>query len=251
MDFKGTRPMLGTPGGDFGEFLLAFNCFLDVKQETRVEYDLVRKTLEDFISKHCPPNRPFYKHTDAARLLQLNKSMKTWYFPAERPNNWESWLNNLIDPEFHGCGHLRSMLTDPKSYNLQPQLVEHLVKSFYDLYWNPDYKGRLRLDILPSPDGLTEAGVVIHDTEQCNGFTPLVGKSGLYSVHLHAQNIFRSQVTAPFFVSRLENSSFGLDEFTSLMKDRVFLYWKTTGGFLNLPNLPFIEIKDDGFILNK
>jgi len=256
MDFKGQRAIIGTPGGDFGEFMLAYNVYQDIEKQKGFSYDTVKANLASFIDKHCSPARPFYKHTDAARVESLAAQMRVANFPNTRPADTSAWFKALVDPEMQGCGHLRSILHSTPSYNIQNKLAENLVCAFYDLYWDPLYQEKMVLEILPHPKDLTlESGLVIHDhvcpesPELDLAFTPYQDDCGLFSLNPNSQRVYRDQLTIPFFMSMLTDKSIPKKTFQDLVTDRGFLYWKNTGGYLNIVHIPLIELKDDGYIM--
>lgn len=254
MDFKGQRPIIGTPGGDFGEFLLAYNVFNDFQGRTETTYETVRGHLAEFITQHCSPDRPFYKHTDAARITRLQDQMGVKSFPVSRPKNLNQWFQSLVDPEMHGCGHLRSILTDVGPYKISRTLADNVLCAFYDLHWHEDYRAMTFLEVLPHPTELTtESGLVIHDHScaaqpDCNhAFIPHHEGHGIFTLNLTSQKVFRNKVIIPFFVQRLQNITAA--QFAVALSERYMNYWKATGGYLNLLTLPMMEIKNDGYIL--
>lgn len=254
MDFKGQRPIIGTPGGDFGEFLLAYNVFNDFQNGAVPKYETVRSHLAQFISKHCSPDRPFYKHTDAARIARLQEKMEVTHFPESKPKNLNEWFKALVDPEMHGCGHLRSLLTDVGPYKINRTLAQNVLCAFYDLHWDKEFRMKTFLEVLPHPNELsTEAGLIIHDHScadhhDCNpAFIPYQEGHGLFTLNLHSQTVFRNKIVIPFFIEKLENVS--SQDFSDALSARYIDYWKATGGYLSLLTLPIMEIKGDGYIV--
>lgn len=246
MDFKGQRPIIGTPGGDFGEFLLGYHAWahLNKKEDS---YEDVKKTMAEFIMKYCSVSRPFYKHTDAARLKSLVSHLGAKEFPVESaPANKEGWLESLCDPEVHGCGHLRSMLTQPTAYGINQSFLRSIVMAFYDLYWDPTMSKMTFLEVLPDPADLNlESGLVIHD--HCStAFTPYKEGSGYFALDLPAQRLFRHNVIGPFFAAKAPTVN--MEDLLKQIEERYFQYWKVTGGYLNLLSVPILEIKQEGYI---
>lgn len=250
IDFKGRRPIIGTPGGDIGEFLLGYNCYLDARNQRAARFDEVKSDLAAFINQHCSRARPFYKHTDKGTLDDLVREMGAASFPERRPANSDEWLGALSRSQHTGCGHFRSILSTPEKYSLQADLPAQVVRAFYDLYWDPSFTPKLLLEVLPAMAAVNpQAGLVIHDHVGvdgcCTAFTPNVNGTGLFSLNLASQSVYRAEVIVPFFTERLP--AVGKKEFTRALNERFATYWCVTGGYLDIVSLPMVELKSDGY----
>ena len=242
--------MIGTPGGDIGEFLLGYNCYLDGKNQRAAQFDEVKSDLAAFINQHCSRARPFYKHTDKGTLDNLVLEMGASSFPEKRPDNSDAWLRALSHSQHTGCGHFRSILSSPEKYSIQKDLPAQVVRAFYDLYWDPSFMPKLLLEVLPAMASVNpQAGLVIHDHVEadgcCSAFTPNVNGIGLFSLNLASQSLYRSEVIVPFFTERLP--TVGEKDFMRALNERFVTYWCATGGYLDIVNLPIVELKSDGY----
>jgi len=72
-------------------------------------------------------------------------------FPKTRPNAtydaWISALTNTTSPRTTGCSHVFNQQLDPEAYGTSGALVSAVLKSFFDLLWDPDNASRMLYEL--------------------------------------------------------------------------------------------------------
>jgi hypothetical protein len=148
VDGRDEQGVIGTPGGDLGELVLALSAVEAV----------TGKALEDgaipqLLLRELDTFGRFYMHTDThawTAFLQSvrNDSRLASAVPAtEDDGAWHAFfrrpppavrpllLEHLLEPDNMGCGHLKLMLKNRDQYGVRPGLLQGLVRSFYELLW--------------------------------------------------------------------------------------------------------------------
>ena len=75
-DSRGDSENFGAPGGDFGEFLLALDCYEKVSgKRGNLSAESVDEIFEKWLNERCSKERPFYLHSDRPALNRLLKSV--------------------------------------------------------------------------------------------------------------------------------------------------------------------------------
>jgi hypothetical protein len=143
VDGRGDLGIVGTPGGNAGEFLLAVATLEKVTSEP---FDLDH--LPDFFKGYLRRFGRFYMHGDTHALEHLPNEIAAHLQPAEsRARQWGNLLRNppreiqqrlleeLLKPEHIGCGHLKLMLTRPDDYGVRSELTLAFLKTFFQSLW--------------------------------------------------------------------------------------------------------------------
>lgn len=149
VDGREDRAIIGTPGGDSGELLLAAAA---VERSTGSLLDL----------SHIPAlTRAFadtfgglYMHTDNHALNRLTRSLNSdvrfqgavaglatvddWEtFLREPPHHLrEPLLEHLVVPDHVGCGHIKLALTRPADYGIRAEIIVAFLRAFYLAWWD-------------------------------------------------------------------------------------------------------------------
>jgi rhodanese-related sulfurtransferase len=169
VDGRDDSSVVGTPGGDAGEFMLGLGATEHVlgRPLGRAEVaELLRRRLDTF--------GRFYMHTDIAagnRLIaalrsddRLTAAIGTTYEALE----WRTWLSeppaearpplleHFTDPAHMGCGHLRLMLQNPAQYDVRSALLRDFLAAFYSTRWD----GAPEMENVVLPGGHEEGAVV-------------------------------------------------------------------------------------------
>ena len=55
-------------------------------------------------------------------------------------------LNALVLPDNIGDLHLRMLISEPESYNVDKKIVTYVIQAFYEILW--DLNSKLKLDVL-------------------------------------------------------------------------------------------------------
>ncbi len=160
VDGRDERGVIGTPGGDAGEFLLTL-ATLESVQARRFEEDSIRAALLDRFDAFGD----FYMHSDVDAMVALQEAVradaKLAAFGPETADAaaWTAFLNrppaaardallgHLTQPGHVGCGHLRLMQQHSEAYGVRRGLVEAFSRAAWRLLW--DGAPELHLSVLP------------------------------------------------------------------------------------------------------
>lgn len=149
VDGRDDSGVVGTPGGDAGEFLTLL-AGLEVELGRALTHDEVggffHHTLDAFGA--------FYMHTDLTAAEQLIATMRLdpELGPAiehiHDPVAWRKFftsppaalrakvLEHLLVAKHQGCGHLKLMWNNPEEYGVRTELVRSFVQHFFESRWS-------------------------------------------------------------------------------------------------------------------
>lgn len=202
--------VVGSPGGDAGELILAFGALEKLTGELltpEVIADLLRRRVEAF--------GRFAFHTDThagdRMIAAIRADPRTapsvagmtdplaWrrYFAAP-PEDIRGPLSELMGKAEHvGCGHLRLSIQQAQRWGLREGLTQDVLRAALHLRW----QGAQELEITPLPGGHSEGAVVnIHVAEELDAFSlvPLVAPSisgrQMFVNHPHVASFLRRQM---------------------------------------------------------
>ncbi|HEU0036034.1 MAG TPA: rhodanese-like domain-containing protein [Kofleriaceae bacterium] len=148
VDGRDEQGVIGTPGGDAGELLLALAVTERITRKSFSDED-----VERILVRHIDTFGRFYMHTDVIATTQLIvegyhkdpriaphvanlASAEDWRHFHKRPppEIREAVLEHLVKPELMGCGHLRlAMMLD--EYGVRPALARAFLRAFHRLRW--------------------------------------------------------------------------------------------------------------------
>lgn len=148
VDGREDNAVIGTPGGDAGELLVALTALERVNGRalTDEEVGLTLTRFNDIFGR-C------YMHSDTHATDHLIESIRAHarlgalVADVEGANAWREWLLKpplvaredllelLIDPKSMGCGHLRFVMTTPE-YEVRPELTRAFLRAFHSLRWS-------------------------------------------------------------------------------------------------------------------
>lgn len=183
VDGRDEMGVIGTPGGDSGELLLALAALEDVTG-TRLSPVQVAAIFD----RRLEAIGRFYLHGDVHASNHLIASMREdhrldttlatvfeaaeWrrFFASPPTHVRDIVLEHVLRAEHVGCGHLRLAMQTPDAYGARPELAREVLRSFFRARWRgatePEY------EVLP---GGHEEGAVVNvllETE-LRGFTPV------------------------------------------------------------------------------
>lgn len=179
VDGRNPDAVLGTPGGDAGEFVLALAAIEQASGQTISEAQIAV-----MLDRYMESFGRFYMHTDTHALealahdLERDPAMAQWRerlhddivsFVRHPPRGAEAkLLNALASAEHVGCGHLRLQLQHPEQYGVRAALVQDFMRVFFKHKWSAP--GELTWDILDGGHA-EEAVVQITVDEPVHAFT--------------------------------------------------------------------------------
>lgn len=206
-DSRGDEANFGAPGGDFGEFLLALDCYTSI-YKAEVDAEII---FERWLDERCSKERPFYLHTDRPALMRLFKAIgkgEEEEFKHPRELNKELQAKFIEEfgssSKFQGCGHLRLILEDveEKSYEIKGKLFKSLSVAFFKRYFEGDDRVQFKiyetiqdgraLAVIYGSCNLKEESILATQTE---------GEDQIFILNQHAVSNYRKQFLVPFFCS--------------------------------------------------
>lgn len=148
VDGRDDASVLGTPGGDAGELVLALSALenLSGKRFSQAEVDAIMERRVDTLGR-------FYYHTDvhaanhAIQQMRADKrfdeALKFVFEALEWRRFWKSPPEDLkgplmeyaLTPTNIGCGHLRRALTLSEAYGTRKDLVASVLASYHHQRW--------------------------------------------------------------------------------------------------------------------
>lgn len=201
--------VVGSPGGDAGELVLAFGAL-----EQLTGRPLSRENIAVLLRRRVEAFGRFAFHTDTHagdRMIAAiradprtapavaGQSDPLWFrrFFASPPEQYREALTEILGrPEHTGCGHLRLTMQHPERFGLRPGLTNDVLRAALALRW----EGAQELEITPLPGGHSEGAVVnVHVAEELDAFSlvPLVAPSiagrQMFVNHPHVASFLRRQ----------------------------------------------------------
>jgi rhodanese-related sulfurtransferase len=210
VDGRDDSGVLGTPGGDGGEFLVLLGAIerLAGKRFTQAEVrSLLARRLDTF--------GRFYIHSDVTASNAFIKSMRSdkrldaalanisealeWraFLGSPPPELREVVLEHLLQPGHIGCGHIRMMWQDSATYGVRPELPAMVLRAFMELRWS----GAVEAELTVLAGGHEERGVLrVFLADAIEPFTqvPLVSPScdgtQMFVCHPQIMSYLRTQL---------------------------------------------------------
>ena len=212
IDGRSHEPVVGTPGGDAGELILALSALEHAARE-EVSSDVLARALAAYVQGFGR----FYLHTDQGALERLRLSVSADprfaaardsgaleastfdYFIRHPPAELERpLLEAMVLPEHIGCGHLRLMAQHPSEYGVRRELLEAVLRESFRLGWShPEL-----LDFAVLEGEHEEAAVVriwldqpVHTYTRVPTFpTPPQGEVAFFVAHPEVSAFLRSEL---------------------------------------------------------
>jgi len=144
IDGRETDPVLATPGGDFGEFLLALAEYETMTKRSFSQIE-VQKILTAWLDWAPRGPRPLYFHTDEAAIRHLQHNLhyngqkgKVVGLDLESPKAeyQTELLKDLPAPQNQGCYYLKAILDNPARFYMRKELLPALIQSYYKILWD-------------------------------------------------------------------------------------------------------------------
>lgn len=227
VDGRGELGIVGTPGGNAGEFLLALATL-----ERLSGQPFPLEQLDDFFHKYLDRFGKFYMHGDTHALARMPAEIWEQAVPAEsQARTMGNFLRNppadlqprlleeLLKPDHIGCGHLKLMLTRPDDYGVRPELTLAFMRIFFNALWQGKPLDYVVLE------GSHQEGAVVNIT--INGdiqrqtpiptITPQVGSKQMFVNHPQAAAFLRQELASG--IDSLTSCKVGPQAFFEAMAD--------------------------------
>jgi rhodanese-related sulfurtransferase len=148
IDGRDDRGVIGTPGGDAGEFALALAA-VEKLSGIALADDQIARLLEAWLDTFGR----FYMHSDVNATNALIKAFRSddRVIPhldgVFHPPEWRAWmrkpplavrdavLEHLVNPAHVGCGHLRLSMLNPDVYEVRREVLESFLRAFFRQRW--------------------------------------------------------------------------------------------------------------------
>lgn len=248
LDGRVAEGLLGTPGGDAGEFVLGLLVYQDLSGVV-----LTQENVTDILNSYlkCMEMSRFYMCTDQAAIDHVVKELALDDLDIFSPDLevQGDLLEALIEPNNVGDTHLRMLLEYPEMYSISNELIKFYITAFYSILWDSDnpLNEILYLDILQGSHEET-AFLEVKVNDQCilEQVAPLVAPKdseedtiSMFINHVDAVGIRRGQV-ARFFSEKIENAGelVTTQKMHSRLNHHGLLFLDVTGGFVS-KDLPF------------
>ncbi|MBL9105758.1 MAG: rhodanese-like domain-containing protein [Myxococcales bacterium] len=235
VDGRDDHGVIGTPGGNAGEFLVALAA---IERVTGTPFPLER--LPQVLHSYIDTFGHFYVHSDTIAANDLIKSMRAdrrldEHLPPITSNaqDWREYmasppraaheliLEHIAAPGHVGCGHLRLMLQNSEKYLVRRELVEAFLRTYFKMRW----EGVLELDYVILGGGHQEGAVVnirvaggVWPFTRVPLISPACGATQMFVNHPQVAEFMRDQV-ARFFSIHPDFLPVGESHFGMLQKD--------------------------------
>jgi rhodanese-related sulfurtransferase len=213
VDGRDDHGVVGTPGGDTGELLLALAA-----TEIVTGRPINPETLKQIMSRYIDTFGHLYLHTDVSALNRFIHSMRSdprlanelppretqgpgWRAYMARPpaHLRQLILEHLLMPDHIGCGHVRLMMQNGDEYGIRESLVRTFLHEYYLLRWG----GSTEAEFIVLGGGHREGAVVsVRLAEDVYPFTrvplisPACGSRQMFVAHPDVAYFLRRQLAA-------------------------------------------------------
>lgn len=148
IDGRDDSGIIGTPGGDAGEFVLGLAAVEKLSGRTLSDARIAA-LLEGWIDTFGR----FYMHTDASALDKMIAALRADDRTAEAVADvhgaaqWRAFLRrppeavrpalleHLVNPAHVGCGHLRLSMQHSADFEVRTQLITAFMRAFFEQRW--------------------------------------------------------------------------------------------------------------------
>ncbi len=258
VDGRGEDAVLGTPGGDAGELLLALAAVERVTGTELSEGDIVA-----LFDAYVESFGRFYFHTDDHALDHLARALRADpRFEGQARDDEalrallisppltlrEALLEHLLEPANVGCGHLRLLMTHAEDYGVRGGLARALGRVVFRLLWS---EPELFDFVVLHGDHHEEAVVNVVLEARVHPFTnvpaipPRIGGHSVFVNHPQVSAFVRRQ-HAEFLLGQLPAlAGVALDRFEAEIAELADRQLAQTLAHL-AANLPVFEVRFEG-----
>jgi rhodanese-related sulfurtransferase len=148
VDGRDDHAVIGTPGGDMGELVLALAAY-----EQLMGVQLGMNAVLALMEGYADTFGRVYYHNDTNTVqalipkLRADERLTEILAPVNTPLEWRTFLRkpplaaqeplleHYLKPESVGCGHLRNMMLHGDEYRTRPELVRDAIGAFWRTRW--------------------------------------------------------------------------------------------------------------------
>ena len=189
VDGRARAGIVGTPGGNAGEFILALTALENV---TKRSIDLA--DMDALLARWIDACGAFYMHTDEHALEHFVGGVEdVLRHPTEERKR--TLLEDAGDTDCIGCGHLRLMMQHLVEYGVRQELVAAAIQAIYRRLWSGS--GDIDFVVL---EGAHQEGAVVNVLLTSDDVTaetsmptlaPMVGDQQIFVNHPQAVSFMR------------------------------------------------------------
>lgn len=228
IDGRETSPVIGTPGGDAGELVLALAALEQVTGDD-VDLDHVDAVFDAYSEEFGR----FYLHTDEhaleglarrlggdPRFAEVAPSLHHPHVVEELvrrppPALRAALLDHLTHPEGVGCGHLRLLLQNPEEYGARRELTEAVLRAAFSRGWEDPERVQLVVLHGEHQEGAVVRVVLDHEVHahtRIPTFAPRAGATEMFVVHPQVSAFMRRENAAFLLEHRGELIAVDVDD---------------------------------------
>eukprot|EP01101_Sappina_pedata_P002873 TRINITY_DN13089_c0_g1_i1.p1 TRINITY_DN13089_c0_g1~~TRINITY_DN13089_c0_g1_i1.p1 ORF type:complete len:315 (-),score=99.66 TRINITY_DN13089_c0_g1_i1:110-1054(-) len=222
IDGRGQEGVLGIPGGDMGEFLIALAVYHKYNSSAKRETDVGELFANYLHHVHC--HEPFYMHTSESAVEALCRLLDVSEADALEPRTRELQdllLEQVVKPQYMGCGHIGYCLQYPQDYLVPTELVEETLRTFYKILWCYDEGwasiGKMNLVVL---HGCHHEMGILDITSEGTSRTPSKGEAAVLFPLVHP-TVKDGDCQAQFFVNHSKAASFFAQKVAKFLKHQL------------------------------
>lgn len=257
VDGRDAHAIVGTPGGDAGELVLAL-----ATAEALGEFRFSAEDVERVFASYIEAFGHFYLHTDvhaaqrwlaAAGIVVEGDTGLAEMLRAPPVGSQEDLLATVSKTAHVGCGHLRLSLQHSEDYGVRPALVRDVLEAYFRRLWSPD----ARLEFVVLEGGHAESAIVevdmggpVHAYSNIPLVSPRVGETEVFVVHPQVSAFIRRENAAFLLEAVPSLMASGVDEQAFLAAQHALAQQQLTETINRLaPHLPVFvaEVRGDGF----
>jgi hypothetical protein len=229
IDGRDAHAIVGTPGGDAGELVLAL-----ATAERLYGRPFTREEVARIFDAYLDAFGHFYMHSDDHAVAALIERLHVEFPDAELPSPHDHaaltdfmlsppprlrtrMLELLAEPAFVGCGHLRMMLQQPDAYGVRAELVAEVLRNFHRDLW----AGHPATDFVVLQGRHQESAVLtveldheVHTYTRIPLVSPRVDDTEVFVLHPHVARFVRHENAAflleqiPLLHERIDEPAF-------------------------------------------
>lgn len=225
---EGSHALLGTPGGDLGEFVLALAAVERLRAE---QADFSREEIGNLFDKWVGGRKKFYMQTGKQLHDQWAEHVGHDPLSPETKEQVDLVLESAAD--YIGCQHLRLMMRNHGAYGVRLRLVRDVIRTVVAIKINPLHPDtdKILVAVLDGTAGEEDAFVNVLSPDPSDGSTspeavrcqylaplvvPRVGSRSVMVYHPRAVYEYRAMLAA-FMAQKLGRDTGFRDELFQTM----------------------------------
>jgi hypothetical protein len=188
VDGRDDTSVIGTPGGDTGEFVVLLSAAENLTGKT-----FTRQEVRELLMKKIDSFGHFYMHSDLKSVTnlidQMRENPKLAPYAVDLTNTYrakdfftsppmeiqDELLDLVVDSTNIGCGHIRLCISYADQYHVRDELVKDIIRAAYSLFWD----GHNEIELVILEGERNESGVINVTLDKVASYSnvPLVSPS--------------------------------------------------------------------------